>query len=161
VTFSYSGDPTDSAKDEIRFMISDTDSSRPLLSDEEIAYVHGKWDVLYGSTTLEAAVCCEIIAGKFAREVNVSADGVSVGLGDLQGKYEMLATSLRDQYKSEQSMAEPAFSGALFDLQWDDTIKPLIFGKGFMDNYEVGRQNYGDYDPSEQPNFYPDGTPGY
>jgi hypothetical protein len=161
MTFTYSGDPTSSATDEIRFMISDTDSTRPLLTDEEIAYIHAKWDALYGSTTLEAAVCCEIIAGKFAREVSVSADGVSVGLSELQGKYDALASSLRDQYKSEQAMAEPSFSGALFDLTWDDTIKPLMFGKGFMDNYLAGQQNYGDYDPSEQPGFYPDGTPGY
>lgn len=162
MTFTYTGDPAASDLDEVRFLISDTDSTRVLLTDEEIAYVVNKWAPLYGSNTLNAAVCCEIIAGKYAGEVSVSADGVTVGLSELQGKYEQLATSLRDQYKSEQAMASPTFEAALFDAEWDETIKPLKFGLGFMDNYLAGRQNYGDYDPSEQPGYgYPDVYSGY
>jgi hypothetical protein len=161
MTFTYSGDPAASDKDEVRFLCGDTDSTRPLLSDQEIAFVIGKWAPLYGSNTLNAAVCCEIIAAHYAREVSVSADGVSVGVSELQSKFEAAAVSLRDQYKQEQAMASPTFSGALFDQQWDESIKPLKFGLGFMDNYLAGRQNFGDYDPSEYPSFYPEYYPGY
>lgn len=162
MTFTYTGDPASSALEEVRFLVGDTDSTRPLLSDEEIQYAIDKWDPLYGSNILTAAVCCEIIAGHFAREVSVSADGVSVSVGELQGKYEMLATSLRDQFKSESQMANPFFSGVLFDLEWDSSIKPLMFGTGFMDNYQAGRQNYGNYDPGEDPLYgYPDVSQGY
>lgn len=161
MTFSYSGDPASSDKDEVRFLTGDTDDTRPLLSDEEIGFIVDKWAPLYGSNTLNAAVCCEIIAGHFAREVTVSADGVSVGTSELQGKFEMLATSLRDQYKQEQAMASPTFSGALFDQEWDASIKPLRFGIGFMDNFRAGRQDFGDYDPGQYPVLYPEIYPGY
>lgn len=162
MTFTYLGDPKASPLAEVRFLVGDTDPARPLLSDAEITYVIDKWDPLFGSATLEAAVCCEVIAGNFAREISISADGVTVGLSELQGKFDARATSLRDQYKQEAQMASPSFDGVMFDLTWDSTIKPLKFGTGFMDNYLAGRQNYGDYDPSEQPGYgYPDVYSGY
>ena len=42
----------------------------------------------------------EKLAAKFAREVNVSGDGTSVGVEALQSKYEQLAVSLRDEHKA-------------------------------------------------------------
>lgn len=92
-----------------------------------------------------------MIAGNYAREISISADGVTVGLSELQAKFDLRASSLRDQYKQEAQMASPSFDGVMFDLSWDESIKPLKFGTGFMDNYLAGRQNYGDYDPSERP----------
>lgn len=160
MTFTYGGDPANSALEQVRFLIGDTDSTRPLLNDAEIQYVIDTWDPLFGSTTLNAAVCCEVIAGNYAREISISADGVTVGLSELQGKFDMRATSLRDQYKQEAQMASPSFDGVMFDLAWDESIKPLKFGTGFMDNYLAGRQNYGDYDPSERPGFN-ELAPGY
>ena len=161
MTFTYNGNPAASPLEEVRFLVGDTDSTRPLLQDEEIEYVIAKWDPLFGSTTLNAAVCCEVIAGNFAREISVSADGVSVGLSELQAKYDARATSLRDQYKQEAQMASPSFDGVMFDLTWDATIKPLVFGTGFMDNYLAGRQDYGDYAPSEYPQYLEPTNPGY
>lgn len=161
MTFTYAGDPKASDLAEVRFLVSDTDPSRPLLSDAEVTYVIDKWTPLYGSNSLNAAVCAEIIAGKFASEVSVSADGVSVSMSEAQQKYNLLAESLRDQYKQEQAMASPLFDGVLFDLTWDATIKPLVFGTGFMDNYLAGRQDYGDYAPSEYPQYLEPTNPGY
>lgn len=162
MTFTYNGDPAASDLEEVRFLVGDTDPTRPLLSDEEVQFVIDKWAPLYGSNTLNAAVCCEIISGHFAREVSVSADGVSVAVSELQQKFDSLASSLRDQFKQESQMANPFFSGAMFDLTWDETIKPLKFGLGFMDNYRAGRQDYGDYDPGEDSAYgYPDIFQGY
>ena len=39
MTFTYSGNPGDSALDEVRFLIQDTDTNDQLLSDEEINYL--------------------------------------------------------------------------------------------------------------------------
>jgi hypothetical protein len=161
VAFTYGGDPANSPLEEVRFLVGDTDSTRPLLQDAEIEYVIAKWDPLFGSTTLNAAVCCEVIAGNFAREISISADGVSVGLSELQGKFDARATSLRDQYKQEAQMASPSFDGVMFDLAWDASIMPLKFGTGFMDNFLAGRQDYGDYDPSNYPTYLEPTNPGY
>ena len=151
MSWTYSGDPAFSDKDTVRFYISDIDAELPLLQDEDIYFLLDRWMPVYKSTLLTAAVAAEIIAGKFARQVSVNADGVSVGISELQQKYNDLAESLRDQYKMEQQ-GTPLLPGVLYDPVWDPTIKPTRFGVGFTDNYMVGRQDYGDYDPSGFPN---------
>jgi hypothetical protein len=151
MSWSYSGDPSTSEKDAVRFYISDTDQELPLLQDEDIKFLLDRWMPIYKSVLLTSAVACEIIAGKFARQVSVNADGVSVGISELQSKYDQLASSLRDQYKMEQQ-GVPLLPGVMYDPVWDPTIKPTRFGIGFTDNYLAGRQDYGDYDPSGYPN---------
>jgi hypothetical protein len=151
--WSYSGDPSTSDKDAVRFYIGDIDESLQLLQDEDIDFLLKKWLPLYGSDLLVAAGAAEIIANHFAREVSVSADGVSVASNELQQKYNDLAANLRDMYKIEQ-IGTPILPGVLYDNTWDSSIKPLRFGIGFTDNYEAGRQDYGDYDPSGYPNGY-------
>ncbi len=39
MSFSYTGDPTTSALDQVRFLIGDTNASAALMEDEEIAYL--------------------------------------------------------------------------------------------------------------------------
>ena len=39
MSFSYSGDPSNSQLDECRFLIGDTDEKNPLFNDEEINYI--------------------------------------------------------------------------------------------------------------------------
>lgn len=39
MSFSYSADPSASPLDEARFLIGDTDSSNPIMQDEEIQYI--------------------------------------------------------------------------------------------------------------------------
>lgn len=39
MSFSYSGDPSESQLDECRFILGDTDSSNPIMQDEEIEYI--------------------------------------------------------------------------------------------------------------------------
>lgn len=148
--WSYSGNPATSHRDAVRFYIGDIDGSMQLLQDEDIDFLLDKWMPVYNSDLLVAAGAAEIIANHFAREVSVSADGVSVGADVLQQKFNDLAVNLRDMYKIEQ-IGSPILPG-LWDLGWDYTIKPLRFGIGFTDNWEAGRQDYGDYDPSGYPN---------
>ena len=39
MSYSYSGNPASSTLDECRFLLGDTDESRPIMQDEEIAYI--------------------------------------------------------------------------------------------------------------------------
>ena len=104
------------------------------------------------SVVFVAAMAAEVIAAKFTREVSVSADGVSVGTSELASRYQQLATKLRDQaHEDSAAGAFPDLGGVMFDEYRDLTIKPLRFGIGSMDNYEAGRQDYGDYDPGQYP----------
>ena len=144
MSWSYSDDPSASDLDAVRFHIQDTDPDDPLLSDEEIEFLISKWKPVYDSLLYTAAICAETLAAKFAREVNVSGDGTSVGVEALQGKYEQLAVSLRDQHKEFAGVGgAPMVGGTLFDDYFDASIKPLSFAKGMHDNVEAGEQDYG------------------
>lgn len=161
MSWSYSGNPAASDRDAVRFYVGDTDTDRQIISNEEIDFLLATWMPKYESVLLTAAQACEVIAGKYAREVSVSADGVSVAASELQTKFNLLAESLRDQYKIEQA-GSPIVTGAMHDLTPDPTIEPLRFGVGFMDNARVGRQDYGDYDPGQSPTIpWPDDPAWY
>ncbi|NBU90925.1 MAG: hypothetical protein EBS12_05705, partial [Flavobacteriia bacterium] len=90
-----------------------------------------QWSETYGAPLFIAAVAAENIAAKFAREVNVSADGVSVSIGELQQRFNDLAVSLRDQYKAKYGNFDPTTALNMFSDQWDPSIPSLVFGVGF------------------------------
>ena len=145
MTWTYSGDPSASDLDEVRFMLQDTDTTDQLMPDEEIQFVIDKWAGVVGSNIWAAAICAETLAAKFAREVSVSGDGVSVAVQDLQDKYDRLAASLREQHKTFAGSGENGAigNGTIFDTTPDASIKPLSFGKGMHDNLRAGQQDWG------------------
>lgn len=146
---AYAG-PAASDKDAVRFWVQDTNPADELLTDSEITYLLDKFMPVHPSVIFVASMAAEVISAKFAREVSVSADGVSVGTSELASKYRDLAMKLRDQAKEDLSSgAFPDLGGIMWDQYKDQSIKPLVFGVGFMDNIEVGRADYGDYDPSD------------
>lgn len=143
MAWTYSNDPATSDRDAVRFYIQDVRPEFPLLSDEEIDYVLGTWMPVYASVVYAAAVAAEVVASKFAREVSVSADGVSVGANELQQKYKILAEDLRDQYKAAVVAGSEGEIAADTWNAWDDTIALTVFHLGLHDNPLVGRQQYG------------------
>lgn len=148
MTYSYSGDPSTSDLDEVRFWIQDTDEAGNgewILTDEELKFLIATWFPISESLLLVSATAAEVIATKYTSQISISGDGVSVQLSELQNKYQTLATKLRDQAKAlSASNTGPLLTGLLWDSGRDMTIQPLVFGIGFMDNFEAGRQNYGD-----------------
>lgn len=151
MTFTYTGDPSDSDIDAIRFYCQDTVSSDAYLSDEEIQFLYDTWFADTQSVIYVASVAAETIAGRFAREVSYSADGVSVSGDQLQQKYNDLASSLRDLYKSAGPAAGPNAGGMLIGEEFDDTINPLNFSVGMNDNRFAGQQAYGGSNAQERP----------
>ena len=143
MTWTYSGDPAASDLDAVRFYVQDTRADFPLLTDEEIDYVLAAWQPIYDSILYTSAVCAEVIASKFAREVSVSADGVSVGANELQQKYKTLAEDLRDQWKNLGSAGAGAEIPSDAFAGWDDSISQTVFALGIHDNPWAGRQEYG------------------
>ena len=145
MTFSYSGDPASSQLDAVRFYSQDTDETDFFLTNEEINYIADQWSNVSDSPIYLAAVVCDTISAKFARELSYSGDGVSVGGSELQQKYATLAENLREQYKASVIGGGPDVSGILIGEQYDPTIKPLTFAKGMHDNPEAGQQDFGGY----------------
>jgi hypothetical protein len=84
--WTYSGDPTSSAKDEVRYLTGDTDVTKPwTLQDAEIQYSIGLYSSnppVIGHNFYAAAMSAERILGKLRR------DGVSAkSVGDLHISY--------------------------------------------------------------------------
>lgn len=76
MTFTYSGDPSTSTRNYVRFLISDTDSTDALFSDEELNYVISEWN---NDAYKAARECAEILIARFSRE----ADSTSKSVGDI------------------------------------------------------------------------------
>jgi hypothetical protein len=66
MAFTYTGDPSVSTRDQIRFLIADTDSTDPHFTDEELAWQYTTWENVWEA----AASCAEILAGRFAKKAD-------------------------------------------------------------------------------------------
>lgn len=145
MTYSYSGDPSNSQKDEVRFVLQDTDPGLQLLTDEEIDFLIEKWLPRYDSLTYVAAIAAATIARKFVGVVDINADGVSVNAAELMNRYTELAKQLRAEYVAAQIGGEVDLSSIMIGQTPDPRIKPLAFGIGLHDNPEAGLQDFGSW----------------
>ena len=73
MTWSYSGDPASSSKDKVRFLIGDTDTAMQLVQDQEIGAILAMQSNAYRA----AARVARAIAAKFARQVDVTGEGLA------------------------------------------------------------------------------------
>ena len=107
-TYTYSGDPASSTKDAVRFYIGDVDTSRPLLSDEEIAFL------LLGTnpvdTPTQAAIqALRILSTKFAREADVTVGEISKSFSQISKAFAERADALEEQLALQYAI--PYFGG--------------------------------------------------
>jgi hypothetical protein len=147
--WTYSGDPSTSDVDQVRFTLQDVDGELPLLLDLEIQWLIDEWLPRYSSLTYVAAVAAAVVSRKFAGIVSVSADGVSVNTADLSQRYRDLAVQLHQEYQAAQVGGEVDISNVLIGTSVDYSIRPLRFGLNLHDNPDAGLQDFGSwtYDP--------------
>jgi len=99
MTWTYSNDPSSSIKDEVRFLVGDTDCKNPLVLDEEIAYVLSK-----NTDPLRAAAgVARAVAASFASQVNKSVGDLKLQNSDRQKQFYMLAKVLDTRADEESS----------------------------------------------------------
>lgn len=95
MTWSYSGDPGDSALDEIRFLIQDTDTNDQLLSNEEITYLFDAYGDAYSAAVAAVGVLIAK-ASKVAEESKTVGDlSLSVKSGARLTQWQALMESLK------------------------------------------------------------------
>lgn len=153
--FSYSGDPSTSDLDAVRFLIGDTDPNAYFLNDAEIGYMlslsaamDSTGDGATPNIPAAAGAAAEAIAAELSREVSYSADGVSVSADTLANKYYGVAEKIRSLGRRTDIAAAPKLSGLMCAEGYDSSLKPLVFAVGMHDNYLAGQQDFGgNYQP--------------
>lgn len=92
MAWTYTGDPANSDRDAIRFLIGDTDASDPLLDDAEIDYLHAA----AGASVYQGAHdACHALAAKFTRMATSKSVGdLSVTFQDRAAAYLSLSEQI-------------------------------------------------------------------
>jgi hypothetical protein len=117
VTWSYSGDPSASDLDAVRFYVGDTTTTRQLLQDEEVNFTLAE----HSNQRLAAAVCADAIAAKFAREADQRVGDISKSLSQVSKAFTALATKLRAEVGKRAAPSFPAASRDWKQTQREDT----------------------------------------
>jgi hypothetical protein len=147
MTYTYT-EPGASPKDEVRFLLQDTRTDEWQVSDEEIAWAIDVWYPKYGTYQYVAAALADTIAGRYARESAISADGISVDLSRVAQQMRDLAVSLRAQHNELAGIAGlPEAGGISTGDIMDPSLKPFSFGTGMHDDPAAGMQDYGGIEP--------------
>lgn len=99
MSWSYSGNPASSTRDEVRFLIGDTDSTDQQMTDEEIDYlrtVHA--DLGAGvSNYLAAASAALALASKYAKMSDKTVGSLSISYSQKHSQFLSLAKSLENK----------------------------------------------------------------
>lgn len=131
MSWTYSGDPSTSSLDSLRFMLGDTDSANPILQDEEI-----NWVISQNTSIDDAAysVCMGIIA-KYSRLADKSVGKVSIKYSQIVKQYQQLANKL---WLNAGIVVTPYAGGIdVADNQAkaaDNSIEQPSFRRGVFDN---------------------------
>lgn len=124
MTWSYSGDPSNSTLDEVRYLIGDTESTDMQLQDEEINYHLAQNN---GSAVNAAIDACEGLVAKYARKVNREVGDLRIESERLMDHYIKLAKRLMS--KRSMKGATGIFIGNNKDQR--------LFKMGMMDDAPV------------------------
>jgi hypothetical protein len=135
--YSYSGDPSASTKDMVRFLIGDT-CDPWLLSDIEIEFVASKEANAYTA----GAECVRRILAFYARKVNKSAGGLSVNYESVTRQYREMLEDLERRGRASQI---PEAGGISIDdkktLELDTDWPRPDFRKGQFERDDVPSQD--------------------
>ncbi len=134
MTWTYSGDPSLSDVDAIRFLIGDTDSSDQLLQNEEINYLLSLGG---GSPEYAAFLGAESIAAKFSRLADSKVGELSKSASQQAEGYRRLASDLKARFFATGGVL-PSFGGISYDkertYEMDTDLKSSPFKDGQFDN---------------------------
>ena len=124
MSWSYSGDPQNSALDECRFLLGDTNVDAPILQDEEIEYIISMYGTNVNRLRYELFRQASTI---FARDIKRSL-----------GPQSEDPTSRLKYYKEQMDLYKANMTSA--GLSLPKYASPKIFSKGMQNNPPWRRQ---------------------
>jgi hypothetical protein len=105
--YTYSGDPTNSEVDQVRFLIGDIGPTDWLLSDDEIRFLL----TLDDDPVIVAAMAAEGIGSRYAGKGSKTVGDLSIDFTQKAKGYYDLAAALRDRANSAQTNPPMAYAG--------------------------------------------------
>lgn len=142
--WTYSGDPSSSLRDAVRFLIRDTDEANAKVSDEEIAWLLTQNNDDVYSAAIYAA---DNVATYFSNQIRTKTVGaLSITYAATATEYRLLAKDLRlrrirfgafipysggisksdkETNESDTDWSKPAFSRGMHDYPGNDTSELL------------------------------------
>ena len=92
--WTYSGNPSASTQDKVRFLIGDTNEDKGLVTDSEIAWaLSEEGDNAYRA----AALVCDAVASLKAQEADMSVGDLKISASQIATNYTAKARTLRSQ----------------------------------------------------------------
>ena len=142
MAWTYGADPTASNRDAVRLLIGDTDTNDQQLQDSEVTYFLDLFGVAGAERVVPAAIrCCEALAAKYARQVDTTNQGLSVGASKRSEHYRKLADDLRDL---ETTVAEVFLGGNTFSeaktMDENTDLIPPTFRRAQNDWNRIGER---------------------
>jgi len=131
MAWTYTGDPQDSEKDAVRFLIGDTNKDDQLLKDAEIEYLLQRHN---GNVNLAAGKAARGLAAMFTRDADKSVGDLRISSSQRASQYEDLAKRL----EREAYIRATPFAGGISHSQKEkeqhreDRVKPS-FKRGQFD----------------------------
>ena len=116
--WTYSGDPSSSDIDHVRFLVGDTNSADQKLLDAEIQFS------VNNANSIEAAAadCARAIAGKLSARVDERFESIENRFSQAASAYYQLAKRLDQQAKKKNGMGTPIAGGIrVSDMDVADT----------------------------------------
>lgn len=138
MSWSYSGNPASSPLDEVRFLIQDTDTNEPLLSNEEIEYLLAAYDEDAFNAAIAAVSNLIAKGSRVAEESKTVGDlSLSVKSGALVTQWTQLLMALKAEQFRRNPGAPVYAENALVptvDKDLDGDTESTDFVVGQMDN---------------------------
>ena len=144
MAFTYEANLELFSRDQVRFLVGDTDPTEFFLHDAEIEWLIYVWQHK-GSIYFTASMAAESIAAKFAREVTTNSDSQTVSTSELQQKFLDLAARLMRMHETLLTGGEVDMGGVNAGEQPDPTVTSPAFGTQMHDSIEAGNQDMGDW----------------
>lgn len=146
MTWTYSGNPADSARDSVRFLVGDTDTNDQLITDEEIAWTNQQvtgsatsTDDLY--TTAYRVMLA--IASKFSRLADQAIGTMRVNLSQKADNARTQAEQIRLLAGRENLVPVPYAGGISVADKAADRADPDNVGPFFTSGQFANTNDYG------------------
>lgn len=135
MAFTYSGDPSSSDTDLVRFLVHDTIEADYVVQDAEITYLLTTWTNPY----LAASHCAEIISAHYSKQATSKTVGdLSISYAGKASDYHLLAQHLFDMYLRLNPPTPWADSDSTVSTANKSTEEPKTdFYTGMSDNRRV------------------------